>query len=152
MSLCLNVLKSLMLTASMKSETKWMKFACMRQLIRLCTMKYDYLAYGHLSKELISVSAPDEGKYRLEQLYTQAYCIRELILYRPDYYAQELLATISNLLNYSSRPNDQGVSALLIDCLAFLCESEVVDMVSTWNALLPQFKNETRSKFQTYFQ
>lgn len=64
------------------------------------------------------------------------------IFFRPDYYAQELLATISNLLNSCTQPNDQGVCAILIDSLAFLCESEVVDMISTWNALEPQFKNE----------
>lgn len=64
---------------------------------------------------------------------------------RPDYYAQELLATISSFMNScSSQTSEQGVSALLIDSLAFLCESQVLDMKSTWSALNPQFRSENR--------
>lgn len=39
---------------------------------------------------------------------------------------------------------EQGVCALLIDSLAILCESQVLDMKSTWNALNAQYKSETR--------
>jgi hypothetical protein len=41
-------------------------------------------------------------------------------------------------------PNDEGICAILIDALAFLCESEVVDMISTWDAMSSQFSKEKR--------
>ena len=63
---------------------------------------------------------------------------------RPDYYAKELLGTIFNLLNSCNLTNDEGVCAILIDTLALLCESEVVDMVSTWDALTGLFSKEKR--------
>ena len=65
-------------------------------------------------------------------------------LLRPDYYAQELLATISNLINNCTHQEDAGVCAILIDAMAFLCHSEVIDIESTFNALYPQFKAEKR--------
>jgi len=69
-------------------------------------------------------------------------------LYRPDYYAKELLGTIFSLLNgCSSMPNDEGICAILIDALAFLCESEVVDMISTWDAMSNQLSKEKRYYF-----
>lgn len=40
--------------------------------------------------------------------------------------------------------NDDGISALLIDTLSVLCKSEVVDMISTYKALIPQFSKEKR--------
>lgn len=108
-------------------------------------MKYDYLVYPYLSNELVSIKSLKFGENdRLEVLYMQAYCINKIIQYRPDYYAQELLATISNLLNQSVNQNDQGISAILLDTISYLCESEVVDMMSTWSALLSQFKTEKR--------
>lgn len=72
-----------------------------------------------------------------------------LILYRPDYYAKELLGTIFSMLNgCNSLQNDEGICAILIDTLAILCESEVVDMVSTWDALASQFSKEKRYYFK----
>lgn len=117
----------------------------MKQLTKLCTMKYDYLVYPYLSNELVSIRnlqlAENE---RLEVFYMKAYCINKIIKHRPDYYAQELLATISSLLNQCVNKNDQGICALLLDTISYLCESEVVDMMSTWTAILPQFKSEKR--------
>lgn len=134
------------LLSSSSSENMILKLVCMKQLTKLCTMKYDYLVYPFLSNELVSIKSLQlTENERLEVLYMKAYCINKIIKYRPDYYAQELLATISNLLNQSVHENDQGVSAILLDTISYLCESEVVDMMSTWSALLPQFKSEKRN-------
>lgn len=141
--MCLNILKSLMISSS--GDNMIVRLTCMKQLTKLCTMKYDYLVYPHLSNELISIQHLQLAENdRLEVLYMKAYCIYEIISYRPDYYAQELLATISSLLNQCGQKNDQGICAILLDTLGLLCESEVVDMMSTWNALWSQFKNEKR--------
>ena len=59
-------------------------------------------------------------------------------------YAQELLATISNIINSCGYQEDAGVCAVLIDSMAYLCHSEVVDIESTFEALYPQFKVEKR--------
>ncbi|CAF0861948.1 unnamed protein product [Brachionus calyciflorus] len=142
-NLCLGILKSLMLSST--GDNLIVKLICMKQLTKLCTMKYDYLVYPHLSNELITIKQLQLSESdRHEILYMKTYCIHQIITYRPDYYAQELLATISNLLNQCTQINDQGICSILIDTLAYLCETEVVDMMSTWNALLPQFKNEKR--------
>ena len=70
-----------------------------------------------------------------------------IIINRPDYYVEQLLAKISGLINTMSGDlNDKtsGVAALMIDTLGFLCESQVIDMQSTWEELLPKFKQEKR--------
>jgi hypothetical protein len=43
-------------------------------------------------------------------------------------------------------PTDDGICALLIDTMSILCESEVVDMISTYKAIIPQFRTEKRLK------
>ncbi|RMZ94775.1 focadhesin isoform X1 [Brachionus plicatilis] len=142
-NLCLNTFRSLM--SSSNGEGLIVKLVCMKQLTKLCTLKYDYLVYPHLSNELVSIRSLQLAENeRLEVLYMKAYCINRIIRYRPDYYAQELLATISNLLNQCVHPNDEGICAILLDTISYLCESEVVDMMSTWTALLPQFNLEKR--------
>jgi hypothetical protein len=40
--------------------------------------------------------------------------------------------------------NTAGISALLIDTLGYLCESQITDMKSTWDELMPKFKQEKR--------
>ena len=47
-----------------------------------------------------------------------------------------------NTMNTSD--NMAGLSALLIDTLGFLCESQVIDMKSTWDELMAKFKQEKR--------
>jgi hypothetical protein len=133
-------------SSSSNQESLTVKLVCLKQLTRLCTMKYDYLIYPRLSKELITLDYKYkvEDKNRIKILYTKAFCIQKLISYRPEYYAQELLATISNLINNCNHQEDAGICAILIDTMAFLCHSEVVDIQSTFNALYPQFKNEKR--------
>ncbi len=120
------------------------KQACMTQLVRLCRMGHDHLVYPHLSKELVSVRT-DSTPIDSTSLYAKALCIQEIITYRPDYYAQELLATISTLINICNQKAHAGISAILVDTMAVLCQTEVVDMVSTFSALHPQFKNEKRT-------
>lgn len=145
----LNVLTTLIQSAN-TADTVIVKESCMIQLVRLCQMKYDHLVYPVLSKELVTVSNAKKDKLLMDSkcreklLYTKAFCIQEIIKYRPDYYAQELLATISSLINFCSQKSDGGICGCLIDTMAVLCETEVVDMASTWNALLPQFKGEKR--------
>jgi len=121
------------------------KSVCMQQLTKLCKNNFDHMAYPYLAKELVkSESLTYSSEIRLEMMYTKAHCIFEIISHRPDYYAQKLIATISSLLNTCNEKDDEGVCALLIDTLGFLCDCEVVDLVSTWNALVPLFKKEKR--------
>jgi hypothetical protein len=119
--------------SSRDEKNSIIKQLCMKQMSRLCTKKFDYLVYPHLSKDLVTITFKNEHfsseKSREKMLYSKAFCIYELIKYRPDYYVQELLASISNLLNYCDRKNDGGICAILIDTLGVLCETEVVDMV-----------------------
>ena len=79
--MCLNVLVSLI--SSSYHENIMLKSACMKQMTKLCIMKFDYLVYPHLSKELVlskSVQFPEN--YRLEMLYTIAFCIHDIVSYR----------------------------------------------------------------------
>ncbi len=60
---------------------------------------------------------------------------------------KQLLAKISGMINTMSGDlNDKtsGVAAIMIDTLGFLCDSQVIDMQSTWEELLPKFKQEKR--------
>ena len=152
-SLSLNLFVSLMSQSSLGTSENnnnnriYVKLMCMRQLTKLCTVhNLDHTVYPLLAAELVTVKPVQlADTLRLEVLYTKAQCIFHIVRHRPDYYAQELLATISNMMNMCSRlSGDQGVCAILIDTLAVLCESEVVDMVSTWQALQAQFRQEKR--------
>jgi hypothetical protein len=73
---------------------------------------------------------------------------------RPDYYVKQLLAKISGMINTTSGDlNDKtsGVAAIMVDTLGFLCESQVIDMHSTWEELLPKFKQEKRHLYNNKF-
>lgn len=83
-SVCLNVVVSLM-SSSDKNENALLRSLCIKQMTKLCTMKFDYLAYEYLGKEL-TVTGKNVGflpdKYKLEFLYTIAFCIHEIVSYR----------------------------------------------------------------------
>ena len=39
---------------------------------------------------------------------------------------------------------DDGICAIMIDSLGIICQNEVIEINSTWQALYTQFKNEKR--------
>lgn len=141
----LNIFETLIESAN-TADSQVVRECCMIQLVRLCQLKHDHLVYPVLSRELaVKDKFLMDSLTRGGLLLTKAYCIQEMIKYRPDYYAQELLASISGLINICSQKGDGGVCGVLIDTMAVLCESEVVDMPSTWQALYPQFRSEKRA-------
>jgi hypothetical protein len=76
--MCLNVLTSLM-----SQDNILLNLSCTKQLTRLCVIKYDYLVYPYLSKELVFAKTLNLGdKHRTETLFTVAFCIHEIIAYR----------------------------------------------------------------------
>ena len=80
LSLSLNVIKSLMSQENVAS----IKLACIRLMTKLCTMKFDYIVYPLLSKELVSLPQKND-QFRLESLYTKAYSIYQIVSYRLEF-------------------------------------------------------------------
>lgn len=80
-NLFLNVINYLI--GSSNEDNLTVRLISLKQLTRLCTMKYDYLIYPHLSKELVPVdNKHSTHRNRTKILYTKAFCIYDLILYR----------------------------------------------------------------------
>ena len=80
-NLFFNVINYLM--DSSNEENLMVKLICLKQLTRLCIMKYDYVIYPRLSKELVNLNYEfSNDKNRLKVLFTKAFCIHQLILYR----------------------------------------------------------------------
>lgn len=75
-TLCLNVLKSLI-----SQESAFVKLIGIKLMTRLCVMKLDYLAYPLFSKELMTLPQKSDP-HRLEEIFTKAYCIFEIVSYR----------------------------------------------------------------------
>jgi hypothetical protein len=132
----LTIFNSLLIAPSSSLNNSWsrneiVKLVVIKQLTRLCSMNYDYIIYPTVQKFIFSLPSNAQR----QSLYTKAFCIQELVNYKPDYYGLELLSTISNMLNTLNRDEDEGISAILIDTLACLCNSEVIDIKSAWTAL-----------------
>lgn len=75
-TLCLNVLKSML-----SQESALVKLIGIKLMTKLCVMKLDYLAYPLFSKELMILPQKSDP-HRLEEIFTKAYCIFEIVSYR----------------------------------------------------------------------
>lgn len=121
----------------------FVQIACFKQLTKLFQSPlYEKLVYPYLSKYVLTRSNLNMD---MNSLYIKAYCIHQVITYRPDYYTPQLLSTISEFLNNYSSLESSGPSALLIDTLGYLCRSEIIEMKSTWNAISSKYKDEKRT-------
>jgi hypothetical protein len=61
----------------------FIKFKCIEQLTKLCTMNYDHLVYPYICNELVDIKELNSSEsYRLERLYLKVNCILKMISHR----------------------------------------------------------------------
>ncbi|KAL1501784.1 hypothetical protein ABEB36_007048 [Hypothenemus hampei] len=77
-------------------------------------------------------------------IVNQAYVFRQLAERRPDLYGKDLVAHLSKILNQSVNLDGVLATSLALEGIKFLCRSEVIDLVTTWETLAPKFKLEQR--------
>ncbi|XP_029462772.1 focadhesin [Rhinatrema bivittatum] len=79
-----------------------------------------------------------------EKTIAKAASIRDICRQRPYQHGADMLAAISQILNECSKPDQATPAALVLQGLHALCQAEVVDIRSTWNALSPKLSCDTR--------
>ncbi|KAG2466444.1 FOCAD protein, partial [Polypterus senegalus] len=95
---------------------------------------------GILEKQSASMAKEDQW----EQIVAKAACIRDICKERPYQHGGDMLAAVSQMLNKCYKSDQATPAALALDGLCQLCQTEVVDIRSTWNALSPKLSCDSR--------
>nr|XP_033775395.1 focadhesin isoform X2 [Geotrypetes seraphini] len=97
-----------------------------------------FMAISDMSSQLV-------GREVLwEKTIAKAASIRDICRQRPYQHGADMLAAISQVLNECSKPDQATPAALVLQGLHALCQAEVVDIRSTWNALSSKLSCDTR--------
>uniref|UniRef100_A0A4W3J5B4 Focadhesin n=1 Tax=Callorhinchus milii TaxID=7868 RepID=A0A4W3J5B4_CALMI len=89
-----------------------------------------------------SMSLAKEDQW--EQMIAKAACIRDICKKRSYQHGADMLAAISKVLNECTRADQATPAVLVLQGLHALCQTEVVDIRSTWYALSPKLCCDTR--------
>ncbi|KAG8455075.1 hypothetical protein GDO86_001338 [Hymenochirus boettgeri] len=84
-----------------------------------------------------------------EKMLAKAATVREICRHRPYQHGADMLAAITQVLNECTKPDQSTPAALVLQGLCALCQAEVVDIRSTWNALSPKLSCDTRPLVRT---
>ncbi|KAM4809794.1 focadhesin [Rhinophrynus dorsalis] len=79
-----------------------------------------------------------------EKTVAKAATVRDICRQRPYQHGADMLAAITRVLNECTKPDQATPVALVLQGLHALCQAEVVDIGSTWNALSPKLSCDTR--------
>ncbi|KAM5191688.1 focadhesin [Mantella aurantiaca] len=79
-----------------------------------------------------------------EKTIAKAATIRDICRQRPYQHGADMLAAITQVLNECIKPDQATPVALVLQGLHALCQAEVVDIRSTWNALSSKLACEKR--------
>ncbi|XP_041419597.1 focadhesin isoform X2 [Xenopus laevis] len=79
-----------------------------------------------------------------EKMLAKAATVRDICRQRPYQHAADMLAAITQVLNECTKADQATPAALALQGLHALCQAEVVEIRSTWNALSSRLSCETR--------
>lgn len=85
----------------------------------------------------------DTGVY--EVLIAQAAAIKEICMQKPEQHGAEFLNLLSAILNTATDEASCPAAALALDGVHSLCQSEVIDIRSTWKVLAPRLCKDKRT-------
>ncbi|XP_075682044.1 focadhesin isoform X2 [Rhinoderma darwinii] len=85
-----------------------------------------------------SQSASIGKETQWEKTVAKAATIRDICKQRPYQHGADMLAAITQVLNEYIKPDQATPAALVLQGLHALCQAEIVDIRSTWNALSPK--------------
>ncbi|XP_043916316.1 focadhesin [Protopterus annectens] len=95
---------------------------------------------GMLDAPSLSVGKDDQW----EQMIAKAASMRDICRQRSYQHGADMLAAVSQVLSECTRPDHVTPAVLALQGLHALCQAEVVDIRSTWNALCPKLSCDTR--------
>lgn len=78
----------------------------------------------------------------MKQKYKVIDCL--LILSRPEQYGPELVKLLSQILNQCGSETHESACALALEGIIALCNSEIINVATTWRALAPKLSREKR--------
>ncbi|XP_058462057.1 focadhesin [Malaya genurostris] len=81
-----------------------------------------------------------------EATLARTYTVREICLIKPQQHGADLVNLFSEILGNPEDTNNEAAVALALDAIASLCESHVVNIVSTWKVLGFKFTHEKRPR------
>ncbi|XP_064410837.1 focadhesin isoform X2 [Latimeria chalumnae] len=93
-----------------------------------------------IDKPSLSIGKEDHW----EQIIAKAASIRDICKHRPYQHGADMLAAISLVLSECTKPDQATPAVLVLQGLHALCQAEVVDIRSTWNALSPKLSCDMR--------
>ncbi|XP_060554387.1 focadhesin-like [Ruditapes philippinarum] len=74
----------------------------------------------------------------------KAMAIKEICRLRPEQHGAEMLGPLSELLTSSRDLSSSPVAALCLEALYYVCEAEMIDIMSAWKVLESQLITDTR--------
>uniref|UniRef100_A0A4W3ICI6 Focadhesin n=1 Tax=Callorhinchus milii TaxID=7868 RepID=A0A4W3ICI6_CALMI len=117
--------------------------------LRLMTILWEKQdrVYPELQKFMALLDVPSMSlakEDQWEQMIAKAACIRDICKKRSYQHGADMLAAISKVLNECTRADQATPAVLVLQGLHALCQTEVVDIRSTWYALSPKLCCDTR--------
>ncbi|XP_060084932.1 focadhesin-like, partial [Ylistrum balloti] len=80
----------------------------------------------------------------LEVLLIKAKAIRDVCKLRPEQHGSDMLGPLSDILNLCTGEEEAAVSSLALEGLYFLCEAEVINILSAWSVLADSLVRDSR--------
>ncbi|XP_021931343.1 focadhesin isoform X2 [Zootermopsis nevadensis] len=103
--------------------------------------KVECRCYPYLQKLLLE--DPIYGKdWKLDM--ARALAIKEICETRPEQYGPELVKLLSQILNQCGSETHESACALALEGIIALCNSEIINVATTWRALAPKLSREKR--------
>lgn len=103
--------------------------------------------YPELQRYMAMLDAPSlsVGKEdQWEQVIAKAASIRDICRQRSYQHGADMLSAVSQVLSVCTKPDHVTPAVLALQGLHALCQAEVVDIRSTWNALCPKLSCDSR--------
>ncbi|OWF34881.1 focadhesin-like isoform X2 [Mizuhopecten yessoensis] len=82
--------------------------------------------------------------YSLEVLLVKAKAIRDVCKLRPEQHGTDMLGPLSDILTLCPGEEEAAVSSLALEGLYFLCEAEVINILSAWSVLADSLVRDSR--------
>ncbi|XP_055379538.1 focadhesin [Condylostylus longicornis] len=115
---------------------------CMDLYLRL--WRQEIRTYQFLIKHLSEPNRDNSKSF--EYNVAKAYTIREICIERPSQYGRDLVKHLSDILNTSSDDLGDLATSIALDAIVALCESNTVNIISTWKTLSARIRHEKRPK------
>ncbi|XP_005181860.1 focadhesin [Musca domestica] len=96
--------------------------------------------------KLLSLPSKDVKSNKWEFDVAKTYTIREICYEKPTQHGSDLVSHLSDILNTCTDDAGDLPTSLALDAIVALCDSNTVNITSTWRALSSKFRHEKRPR------